>query len=87
MFQKVDLSVIDFNAIPKHIKTESELAVIKPLLKNNFLTRNLNDEEITKLAGAMTKECFQKDDLIIRYGDIGSKYYVLSKGTVKVIVY
>ena len=63
------------------------MAELIPLLKGNFLTRNLSEEEITKLAGAMQKESFKKGDLIIKYGDIGYKYYVLSRGKVKVTVY
>ena len=30
---------------------------------------------------------FLKKEIIIRYGDIGSTYYILSKGNVKVTVY
>lgn len=30
---------------------------------------------------------FKKDEIIIRYGDMGKEYYVLAKGDVKVIVY
>ena len=55
VFQKVDLTKIDFNKIPQNITSEQELAKIFPLLKNNFLTKNLSDQEINKLAGAMTK--------------------------------
>jgi len=57
------------------------------LLKDNFLTKNLTDEEISKLAGVMQKQNFKQGDIIINYGDIGYKYYVLSKGKVKVTVY
>lgn len=35
----------------------------------------------------MQKEQFSKGELIIKYGDIGHKYYILSKGNIKVIVY
>lgn len=87
VFQKVDLSIIDFNRIPQNIKSEQELSEITPLLKDNFLTKNLTEDEINKLAVVMKKERFEQGDLIIRYGDIGYKYYVLSKGKVKVTVY
>jgi CRP-like cAMP-binding protein len=60
---------------------------IVPLLKKNFLTKNLNDNEIEKLAGAMKPLKFLKKEIIIKYGDIGSTYYILSKGSVKVTVY
>lgn len=35
----------------------------------------------------MQQEKFNKKDLIIKYGDIGYKYYILEKGTAKVIIY
>lgn len=60
---------------------------IVPLLKKNFLTKNLNDSEIEKLAGAMKPIKFLKKENIIKYGDIGSTYFILSKGSVKVTVY
>lgn len=60
---------------------------IVPLLKKNFLTKNLSDNEIEKLAGAMKPIKFLKKEIIIKYGDIGSTYYILSKGSVKVTVY
>ena len=40
-----------------------------------------------KLAGAMKPTRFLKNDKIITYGDVGSIYYILSKGSVKVILY
>lgn len=44
---------------------------IIPLLKKNFLTKNLDDEEIIKLAGAMKPNTFLKKELLIKYGDFG----------------
>lgn len=87
MFQKVDLSVVEYSLSTTTIKSEKELAEVTPLLKDNFLTKNLTDHEISRVAGVMSKENFKKGDMIIRYGDIGQKYYVLSKGNVKVTVY
>ena len=53
MFKKIDLAVLDFSKIPNYKKTDREMREIMPLLKNNFLTKNLNEEELTKLACAM----------------------------------
>ena len=39
------------------------------------------------MAGAMRPEKYDPGKEIIRYGDEGNAYYILSKGTVKVIVY
>ena len=35
----------------------------------------------------MKPQEFKKNDLIIKYGDVGHEYFILSKGSVKVIVY
>lgn len=79
--------MIDIKNMPKNIQSPEQLAEIIPLLKGNFLTKNLNDEEIKCLAMAMTKQTFKEGELIIKYGDIGYQYFVLSKGNVKVTVY
>jgi CRP-like cAMP-binding protein len=63
------------------------LANINKLLKGNFLTQNLTDNEISKLAGAMRPQNFKQGELIIKYGDVGKTYYILATGQVKVLVY
>ena len=42
--------MIDIKEMPKNIKSKEELENIIPLLKGNFLTKNLTEEEITRLA-------------------------------------
>jgi len=49
----VDLNAIDFSKIPIFKKTKKQLDEILPLIKKSFLTKNLSEEEMTKLAGAM----------------------------------
>lgn len=51
------------------------------------MTKNLNDNEIQIIAGAMQARKFEKGDLIIKYGDQGQLYYILSNGSVRVTVY
>jgi len=60
---------------------------IKPLLEASFLTKNLNEEMVNKVAAAMQPMHFKEGDLIIKYGDVGTHYFILSSGSVKVIVY
>jgi CRP-like cAMP-binding protein len=60
---------------------------IVPLLKDNFLTKNLNDDEIMKLAGAMKPMTFLPSDILIKYGDVGQEYFILSQGQVQITVY
>ncbi len=87
MFHKVDIEQIDLSKVPQYPKSRQELKDIIPLLKKNFLTKNLNDGNILQLANAMKYETFKNDDVIIKYGDIGSTYYLLDKGCVKVLLY
>lgn len=83
----MDIDSIDFSKIPNYKKTKKQLDEILPLMKKSFLTKNLNEEEMTKLAGAMKPQTFLKNELIIKYGDVGKEYFIMSKGSVKVIVY
>jgi len=87
VFQKVDLSKMDFSKVTTYEKTDDQLSEIYPLVKNNFLTKNLDEAEIQKLIKAMKPEYFKRGENIISYGEVGNKYYILADGTVKVIVY
>ena len=87
VFQKVDLNSLDFSKIPNFKKSKKQMDEIIPLLKKNFLTKNLEDEEILKLAGAMKPLTFLKKEVLIKYGDFGQEYFILSKGSVKITVY
>ena len=81
------MAALDFNNIPYFKKSVEETNEIIALLNKSFLTKNLSSEEVKKLAGAMKPRIFQKDELIIKYGDIGNEYFILAKGDVQVIVY
>ena len=57
------------------------------MLKTNFLTKNLTEAELAKLACAMRPQTYFKKDTLIKYGDAGKLYFILIKGNVKVTVY
>ena len=78
----MDLGALDFNNIPYYKKSPEETQEIIALLNKSFLTKNLSSSEVEKLAGAMKPRIFQKDELIIKYGDIGNEYFILAKGDV-----
>jgi hypothetical protein len=46
VFQKVDISNLDFSRVQTYEKTDEQLSEIYPLVKNNFLTKNLDEAEI-----------------------------------------
>ena len=87
VFQKVDFNLADLAKMPKFEKSEVELKEIIPILKTIMLTKNLGDQEMNKLANCMKPEKYKVDDILIRYGDPGQTYYILARGSVKVIVY
>ena len=87
VFQKVDINALDFSKVQTYEKSDDQLAEIYPLVKHNFLTKNLEETEIQKLIDAMKPEYFKKGESILKYGDQGNKYYILASGSVKVIVY
>mgnify|MGYP000886909329 CR=1 FL=1 len=68
-------------------KSKKEIQDIMPIMKMSFLTKNLQDDEIEKVIGSMKPENFRAGETIIKYGDEGITYYILTEGKVKVTVY
>lgn len=52
------------------------------LYRESFLTKSLDETQLKSLADAMDKRSFKSGDAIIKYGDIGSEYFVLASGSV-----
>lgn len=57
------------------------------ILKTSFLTKTLSLYEIKLIADAMYMKTYQRNDMIIRYGDIGHEYFILNSGVVEILVY
>lgn len=72
---------------PVYDKSDQDTTRLLQLWKESFLTNTLSLSDQETLAAAMQLQSFTMDQSIIRYGDIGDKYYVLKSGTVKVKVY
>lgn len=88
VFQKnVELNQIGKFVAPVFEKSQNDTDSILQLLQDSFLTKNLTDNDRLTLANAMKQQNFGNGELIIKYGAIGDKYFVLSQGTVKVKVY
>ena len=71
---------VDLSSLPKFQKSQGQLQEILPFLRKNFLTKHLQEEEIEKIAQSMQPRKFNPKDTIIRYGDTGFEYFILSKG-------
>ena len=83
----VDVFEQDSFVPPKYEKAESERVKINNALMNNMLTKKLSDEAINTLIAAFQKKNFNKDDVIIQYGDDGKEYYVLESGVLQCQVF
>ena len=59
----------------------------KELYTDLFLTKTLDAKQHSILAKAMFCRKYKKGDSIITYGDVGTDYFVLTEGSVKVTVY
>uniref|UniRef100_A0A7S3JNH7 cGMP-dependent protein kinase n=1 Tax=Aureoumbra lagunensis TaxID=44058 RepID=A0A7S3JNH7_9STRA len=82
--QKLDPSEIaDFQAnyqkyaVPK--SADEEARIIR-MTKSNFLFANLSAEKLAQLVGVMQKQYFEANDVIMRWGDEGDKFYLVESG-------
>ena len=88
VFQKnVEMHTVCDFVPPVFAKSEQNTDAIMNLLKDIYLTSSLEHKDRKTLADAMQLEKFKKGEVITRFGDIGDKYYILSKGQVKVKVF
>jgi len=51
------------------------------------ITKSLSTKDVKTLGEAMVKTEFKSGEIIIRYGDIGTEYFLLRSGEVEVLVY
>lgn len=72
---------------PTYPKPIEELNQLVKLFTNSFLTKNIDPKNHEVLAKAMFSRNFSAKQTIIKYGELGSEYFVLAKGQVKVTVY
>lgn len=72
---------------PVHPKDEGETERLQKLYSGLFLTKGIDDVQRKTLADAMFPRKFVAGEKIIRFGDMGSEYFVLAKGSVRVTVY
>lgn len=72
---------------PTYPKPEQSQAKLVELFTDSFLTKNIDPKNHLVLAQAMFSRNFNQGQVIIRYGEMGSEYFVLASGKVKVTVY
>ncbi|KAJ8595310.1 camp-dependent protein kinase regulatory subunit [Rhizopogon salebrosus TDB-379] len=66
--------------LPMHTKTTDQLRRIKASIANNFIFRDLDEEQETGVLNAMQERRLAQDEVIIRQGDVGEYFYVVESG-------
>lgn len=67
-------------------KTSEQRKRIEVSISNNFLFKNLDEEQYTDVINAMTEKRIEKGVTIIKQGGIGDFFYVVETGTLDVFV-
>ncbi|THH33653.1 hypothetical protein EUX98_g524 [Antrodiella citrinella] len=66
--------------LPVFPKTPDQLRRIKSAIANNFIFRDLDEEQEVGALGAMQELKVDKDEVVIRQGDVGEYFYVVESG-------
>lgn len=72
---------------PVYPKPEASMKNLVNLFSESFLTKGGDPKNHTVLAQAMFSRNFNANQPIIRYGEMGSEYFVLASGRARVTVY
>ncbi|RKP39683.1 cyclic nucleotide-binding-like protein [Dimargaris cristalligena] len=67
-------------------KSDDQRSRIRTSIANNFLFRNLDDEQYRDVVDAMAEKPVPNHEAIIQQGDIGDYFYVVETGTFEVFV-
>jgi cAMP-dependent protein kinase regulator len=66
--------------LPSYRKTQDQLRRIKASIANNFIFRDLDEEQETGALNAMQERKVDKGEVVIRQGDVGEYFYVVESG-------
>ena len=67
---------------PVHEKTDAEMAIIKKAVHENFIFKDLEQEQCQTLLKAFEKYSARAKDIIITEGETGDYFYVVASGHV-----
>ncbi|KAF5393746.1 hypothetical protein D9757_000151 [Collybiopsis confluens] len=67
-------------AHPYYSKTPAQLSRIKTSIQNNFIFRDLDEEQETGVLNAMQEVSVREGEEVIRQGDVGEYFYVVESG-------
>lgn len=66
--------------LPVFPKSPDQLRRIRASIANNFIFRDLDEEQESGVLGAMQEMKVGKDHVVIKQGDVGDYFYVVEKG-------
>lgn len=66
--------------LPVFLKTDDQVRRIRVSIANNFIFRDLDEEQETGVLNAMQECRVVDDDVVIRQGDVGDYFYVVESG-------
>lgn len=78
--ESIDLENTPNEPLPVFEKTEDQLRRIKAAIANNFIFRDLDQEQKTGALNAMQEKKAVANEVIIRQGDVGEFFYVVEDG-------
>lgn len=70
--------------LPTYPKSPQQLARIRLSIANNFLFRNLDDDQSSDVLSAMKEVRVGQGEVVIRQGDVGDYFYVVEEGQLEV---
>lgn len=66
--------------LPFFPKTPEQLLRIRASTSNNFIFRDLDEEQESGVLGSMQELKVEKDEVVIRQGDVGEFFYIVESG-------
>ncbi|KAK0239013.1 cyclic nucleotide-binding-like protein [Armillaria nabsnona] len=72
--------------LPVYPKTPDQLHRIKASIANNFIFRDLDEEQETGVLNAMQEKKTEKGEVVIRQGDVGDYFYVVESGLLECFI-
>jgi len=67
-------------------KTEEQRKRIQVSISNNFLFKNLDEEQYTDVVNAMSEKRAVNGDIVIKQGGVGDFFYVVETGTLDIYI-
>ncbi len=78
--------VTELSLPPKYPKTDQQKAFLRTALQENFLFRDLSDDEANDLMDAMQSQIVSQNEVIVRQGDTGDYFYIVENGKVDFVL-